>query len=139
MAKTKLTIEEVLSNLPKDELLLVKKLRSLIAECLPKATEKIYYGGAPFYTRNRMICFIWPPSVYWGSKQNGEKHKQKGVTLGFCQGNRMANEDHSLLAEGRKQVYCLYFKRLADINEDQIRALLFEAEMIDDSFAKSKK
>lgn len=114
------------------------RLRALILECLPKATEKVSYG-VPFYSRNRMICFIWPPSIFWGPKRTLETQQAKGAVLGFCQGNRMSNEDGVLLAEGRKQVYCMYFHTLNEINENQIRALLFEAELIDESFAKKKK
>jgi hypothetical protein len=51
----------------------------------------------------------------------------------------MSNDDGALLAEGRKQVYVMYFKTLKDINENQVRALLFEAAMLDDEFAKKKK
>ena len=116
--------------------MIVKRLRALVIECLPFAREKISYG-VPFYTRNRMICFIWPPSVSWGPKKaDAEK---KGVTLGFCQGNRFANEDGILLAEGRKQVYCMYFQKLTDIDDNLIRTLLYEGELIDDSFRKKKK
>lgn len=115
----------------------MKRLRALILECLPKATEKLSYG-VPFYSRNRMICFIWPPSIYWGPKKQWNDKKEKGVTLGFCQGNKMSNEDGSLLAEGRKQVYCLYFTSLSEIDERQIQSLLFEAEMVDETFRKKK-
>jgi hypothetical protein len=51
----------------------------------------------------------------------------------------MSDEDGVLLAEGRKQVYMMYFKKLDDINETQLRALLFEAAMIDEQFAKKTK
>ncbi|MEJ0030110.1 MAG: hypothetical protein WDO15_06945 [Bacteroidota bacterium] len=44
-----------------------------------------------------------------------------------------------LLAEGRKQVYAMYFKTMKDIDENQVRALLFEAAMLDESFSKKKK
>lgn len=136
MATSKLnqSVEEIIENLPKAEQLVVKRLRALILECLPKAQERNSYG-VPFYRHNRMICFIWPPSIRWGPKNDDS---DKVVALGFCQGNRMANEDHVLLAEGRKQVYCMYFKSLTQINETQIRALLYEAAMIDEEF-KSKK
>ena len=62
-----------------------------------------------------------------------------GVSLGFCQGNRMANEEGVLQAEGRKQVYVKYFHSLNEIQEDKVRALLFEAAMIDDAFGERKK
>lgn len=132
-------IEEMIASLPRDERVIVNRLRSLIAECIPKAEEKSYYDmGVPFYRHNRLICFIWPPSVVWGKSPN-EEHRRKGVSLGFNQGNLMSNEDGALLAEGRKQVYVMYFKALKDIDENQVRALLFEAAMIDEEFSKKKK
>ena len=51
----------------------------------------------------------------------------------------MSNEDGVLLAEGRKQIYCMYFHKPEEINDQQIRSLLFEAGMIDEGFAKKKK
>ena len=136
----KVDIDEMIANLPRNEQVLVKMLRALIIECIPQATEKAYYDlGIPFYTRNRLICFIWPPSVVWESGANHEKRKAKGVSLGFNQGKLMSNEDGLLLAEGRKQVYVMYFKELGDIDEAQVRALLFEAAMIDEQFVKKKK
>lgn len=130
----------MVSALPRDERVLVNRLRQLVAECVPKAEEKAYYGmGVPFYTHNRLICFIWPPSVFWDTTgRKKESSNPKGVSLGFCQGNRMSNEDGVLLAEGRKQVYVMYIKSLKDLDENQVRALLFEAAMIDEEFAKKK-
>ena len=133
-------IDSMIAALPREEQVLVKRLRALVTECLPKATEKAYEGQAmPFYTRNRLICFIWPPSVVWETNTHYEKQKAKGVALGFNQGNRMSNEDGILLAEGRKQVHMIYFQKLADIDDNQIRALLFEAGLIDEQFAKKRK
>jgi hypothetical protein len=136
-AKLKVSVDEIIEGLPKAEQLIVKRLRAIILECLPKAEEKKSYG-VPFYRRNRMICYIWPSSIQWEPTKK-KKDPEKLVVLGFCQGNLMSNEDHVLLAEGRKQVYCMYFKSLPQINEPQIRALLFEAGMIDESFKKIKK
>jgi hypothetical protein len=137
---SKKTVDEMIMGLPKPEQVLVKRLRALILECLPSATEKEYYGmGVPFYTHHRMICFIWPATVFWGPKRTTETQNAKGTSLGFCQGNLMANEDGVLLAEGRKQVYVMYLHSVNDIKEDQIRALLFEAAMIDDAFGEKKR
>ncbi|MBL0743446.1 DUF1801 domain-containing protein [Chryseolinea lacunae] len=130
------TIDEVLFDLPRREQTIVRRLRNLVLECLPFATEKMMYG-VPFYTQNRMICFIWPPSISWGKKKYSLE--TRGVTLGFCQGNKMANPDGILLAENRKQVHCIYFKSLKEINDDQLRAFLYEADMIDGTFRKMKK
>jgi hypothetical protein len=132
------TVEELLVTLPKDEQVIVKRLRAIVKECLPKATEKLNYG-APYYAHHRLICFVWPPTAYWGSQQAIEKQRMKGVTLGFCYGNLMSNDQGVLLAEGRKQVYVLYFKSLKDIDEQLVRSLLFEASMLDDSFGAGKK
>lgn len=136
MKPSKKSVDEIITDLPKHEQVVVNRLRALILECLPKATEKNNYG-VPFYTRNRIICFIWPPSIYWGPKKSD--YQQKGISLGFCQGNLFANEDGALLAEGRKQVYCMYFHRVDEFNEEQIRALLFEADLIDQQFRKNKR
>ena len=134
------TVDEMILSLPKAEQVIVKRLRALILECLPQATEKYYYGeGLPFYTHHRLICFIWPSSVFWGPKRTAETQKKKGVSLGFSQGNLMSNEDGVLLSEGRKQVYVMYFHSPDDIHEEQVRALLFEAGMIDDIFGEKKK
>lgn len=137
--KPEKTVDEVLLGLPRAEQVIVKRLRNLILECLPKATESVTFGTIPLYRRNRMICFIWPPSMYWGPKRTLETQKKIGVGLCFCQGNLMANEDGALLAEGRKQAYCMYFKSATEINEEQLRALFFEAGMVDESFARKRK
>lgn len=133
---TELSVDEMLLELPKHERIVMDKLRSLILECLPRATEKISYG-VPFYTHHRMICFIWPPSAYGAPKLKNVQNEHR-IGFGFCQGNLMSNEDGALLAEGRKQVYCMYFTSPGEINEEQIRALLYEAELIDESFQKKK-
>src|SRR5262245_58167578 len=110
------SVDELIQALPKDERVIMQRLRALVMECLSKAQEKAYYGvGVPFYTHHRLICYLWPPSVYWGYTGTRVAEKKKGFTLGFCQGNLMSNEDGALLAEGRKQVYCMYFKSMKDI------------------------
>lgn len=134
------SVDEMIFNLPKAEQIITKRLRALVMDCLPRAVEKGSYGeGVPFYSHHRMICFIWPGSVFWGPKRTQETQIKKGVSLGFCQGHLMANEDSSLQFEGRKQVSVMYFNSLRDINENQVRALLFEASMIDDAFGEKKK
>jgi hypothetical protein len=140
MARSGKSVEEAIEALPRMEQVIVKRLRALVQECLPKAIEEPKYGlGVPFYRHHRMICFIWAPSIYWGTnKKKNEENVKKGVTLGFCQGNLMSNIDGALVAEDRKQVYCMYIKTLNEMNEEQIRALLYEAELVDDGFKKKK-
>ncbi len=138
-AKT-VDVDELISQLPRDEQIIVKRLRALVRECIPEATEKAYAGIAmPFYTRNKLICFILPPSVSLDEKGPTKKQKAKGVSLGFNQGKLMSNEDGMLLAEGRKQVYAAYFKNVEEIDDTKVRALLFEAALIDKQFSKTKK
>lgn len=133
-------IDQMIATLPRHEQVLVKRLRALVAECIPQATENAYDGQVmPFYKRNKLICFILPPSAVWEPGAGREKQISKGVALGFNQGNRMSNYDGVLLAEGRKQVYMIYFKELAEIDEHRVRALLYEAALIDEQFAKKKK
>ncbi len=132
------SIDEVILGLPKPEQMLVKQLRALIFECLPRAEEKSYYGeGVPFYRHHRLICFIWPPSIRMGPKKKNDE-RDNFVVLGFNQGNRMS-KNPLLLAEGRKQVYCLYIKLNDKIDESQVRALLYEAGMIDEEFSRKRK
>ncbi len=127
-------------KLPREERVMMQRLRAIIRECLPKASEQAYYGlGVPFYRHNRLICFIWPPSISWGPKRSKETQAAKGLSLGFCQGYLMSNEEGHLLAEGRKQVYCMYFQKPGDINEPLIRSLLFEAVIIDEGFRRNKR
>lgn len=134
------TVDEAMLSLPKSELAMVKRLRALIHECLPEAKEEPKFGlGVPYYSRHRQICFIWPSSYSWSPKSKDTAVKAGMVTLGFCYGNLMSNDEGLLDAEGRKQVYCMYFKSVNEMNEDQIRALLFEADLLDKSFKKKKK
>jgi hypothetical protein len=132
------SIDEMIATLPRQDQLIVKRLRTLVKDCLPKAEEKLSYG-VPYYRHNRLICFIWPPSVYFGSHEGRQAAIDKGVTLGFNYGYLMSNDQGVLLAEGRKQVYVMYFKSLKDIDDAVIRSQLFEAGELDDSFAKKKK
>jgi len=133
-------IDAMIATLPREEQVLVRRLRALVVECLPQATEKMYDGQVmPFYTRHKLICFILPPSATMEPGVRNAQQQAKGTALGFNQGYLMSNEDRVLQAEGRKQVYMMYFKKLEDIDEHRVRALLYEAAMIDEQFTKKKK
>jgi hypothetical protein len=139
MASVK-TVDEAMLSLTRPELAMMKRLRALIQECLPRAIEKPAFGlGVPYYSHYRQICFLWPSSYSWSPKSKDTAVKPGMVTLGFCYGNLMSNEEGVLKSEGRKQVYCVYFKSMEEIDDQQIRALLYEAELIDESFSKKKK
>jgi hypothetical protein len=136
MKEDKRSVDEIISSLPKSERIIVQHLRQLVLDAIPFAEEKNSYG-VPFYRNNRMICFIWPPSICWDVQQ--ESKPRKSVTLGFCQGNLMSNDEGLLLSEGRKQVYCMYFQQAGQIDDRKISALLFEAGLIDKEFGKKSR
>ena len=83
------SVDEIIDAIPREEQVIVRRLRALVLECLPTATEKNTYG-APFYVNHKMICFIWPPSLTWAGK--ARTLQERGVSLGFCQGHLMLNE-----------------------------------------------
>ncbi|HWA35610.1 MAG TPA: DUF1801 domain-containing protein [Cyclobacteriaceae bacterium] len=133
-------IDQLVAALPRDEQRIVKRLRALVRECIPEATEKAYEGMAmPFYKRNRLICYILPPSVFLEKGKTPTNKRSKGVALGFNQGNLMSNDLGLLQNEGRKQVAVKYFKTVDEIDDKQVRALLFEAAMVDRQFVKKGK
>lgn len=139
VASSAKTVDEMIMSLPRNEQMIVKRLRDLVLECLPLATEKAYYGlGVPYYSRHRQICYIFPASALYGT-EDIDHNEKRSVTLGFCQGNRMSNEEGILRAEGRKQVRVMYFHAIREINEDRVRALLFEAGMVDEEFGRGDK
>src|SRR5260370_28493509 len=96
MSASKKSIEEIILELPRSEQAIVKRLRALIVECLPSATEKNNFGdpfmerGHVLYSRNRMICYIWPSSFAKGRLK--EEHQAKGVSFGFCRRNLFAKQ-----------------------------------------------
>jgi hypothetical protein len=51
----------------------------------------------------------------------------------------MLNDEGRLLAEGRKQVYVMYFSDVMEIDDTVVRSLLFEAGIIDDASDNTKR
>ncbi len=127
-------IDEFLAALPLREKLLTKHLRTLILESDPRIQEVFSYG-VPYYKHNRRICFIWPASQI---PCGYERPVREEVSLGFCYGSLLSNEQGILLKENRKQVCVVRFRQIADINDVTIREIVQEAIMVDDSFAKTK-
>ncbi len=127
------TVEDFLEFLPVDELRIVNVLRMLVLECMPDAIEKLSFN-VPFYKRHKTVCFIWPASVFWGSKKTYE-----GVRFGFANGYLMQDEIGYLNKGGRKQIYWRDFTSVSEIDVSLLRAYLFEAMMIDDETKAIKK
>lgn len=126
--------------LPKEENLIFHSLRDLILQTEPRLIEKINYG-VPYYVRHRMVCFIWPVSAPNAPTAKNQTWDNTIVSLGFCYGNKLSNDQRILLSEGRKQVYIV---RLRSMNEFQllrqpITEIVQEAIMVDEMLGKKKK
>lgn len=124
-------IDDLLSFLPKDELEITLRLRKIVYDSIPNVREKLSYN-VPFYIRHSRICFIWPGSVPWGKITTG-------VSFGFCNGHLLNDEINYLEKESRKQVYTKTFHNLGEIEEDFLKAFLFEAVEIDERMRRKKK
>ena len=124
------TIDEFLSFLPEDELEMTEFLRDIILDCIPNCQEKLSYN-VPYYSHHKKICFLWPGAVFWGGKRS-----YKGVRLGFINGNLMHDDINYLEKGDRKQVYYKTFAGMEEIDEDTLRAYLYDAVLIDEASAK---
>jgi hypothetical protein len=127
------TVEDFLDFLPADEVRIVNVLRMLVLDCMPDAIEKLSFN-VPFYKRHKTVCFIWPASVFWGSKKTYE-----GVRFGFANGYLMQDEIGYLNKGDRKQIYWRDFTSVSEIDVSLLRAYLFEAMIIDDETKAIKK
>jgi hypothetical protein len=118
------SIPEFLHYLPEDQLQMVEALRNLVLDCIPDGTEKLAYN-VPFYYRYSRICFIWPAAVPWGAVKSG-------VQIGFCKGSLLSDTSY-LSADERRSVFVKRFDSPKEIDAGQLRALLYEAVLIDET------
>lgn len=125
-------IGEFFEYLPKEELDIVLHIRAIIKECIPNIKEKLSYN-VPYYYLNSRVCFLWPGSITWGNVKN------KGVRLGFVNGNLMRDELDYLDKGNRKQVYFKDFFSTREIDDSLIKMYLFEAITIDSELKKRKE
>ncbi|MFK8162911.1 MAG: DUF1801 domain-containing protein [Lewinella sp.] len=123
-ANTPDNLDELFESLPEDERLIATVLRELIFESLPDIREKKSYG-APFYFGKKAVCYIWPASITWGGKRQGE-----GVTMGFNQAKKL-NHEGFLNFGTRKSIGSHVFKVAEDIDVERVVALLKEAWQVD--------
>lgn len=125
------SVEEYIYNLPDNERKIISFLRSIILETSPKFTEKLSYGVPYFYIHSR-ICFTWPASSPLATHN-------EGVILGLCRGKDLSNLQGILDMGTRKEVATVLFTNTAQINEDIIREIIFEAIEVDELFFNLKK
>jgi hypothetical protein len=119
------SLDDFYDFLPPNEQKIVHLLRQTVLDCLPNAKEKLSFN-VPFFAVNKTICFIWPGSVWWGSRQT-----IFGVQFGFVQGHKMTNADQHFHAGKRKQVILKTYQHINEIDTDILRAMLYEAYLID--------
>ena len=122
-------IDELVSNLPKVEQTILKTLRNLILDADPRIQERQSYG-VPYYFRKRRIFFLWPASAL----PSGGAKKTSKVTMGFCYGNLLSNEQNLLQGENRKQVFTIPFASITQINERVLVEIINEAILVDEKF-----
>lgn len=121
-------IDEFLEFLPSDELQITQYLMELVESSILQHKRKLSFN-VPFYSNKRTICFIWPASVLWGKQKTYE-----GVRFGFTKGYLMQDELNYLEQGDRKQVFWRDFKSIKEIDVDILKAYLFEAVEIDNTF-----
>jgi hypothetical protein len=130
-------IETFIFNLPKGEQVILKRLRSMILHAEPRIREKLSLG-VPYFSRNRRLFFLWPASAAPCELQAKKSPPPPKVTLGFCYGNLLSNEQGLLIKEGRKQVYTIAINSLSDIDERVLAEILNEAILVDQQFFRKK-
>lgn len=129
-------VEDFIDELPNDERLITQRLRLLILDADPRIKEKLSYG-VPYFSRHRRLFFLWPASKP-GLKKESNRPLSK-VTMGFCYGNLLSDEEGVLLRDGRKQVYTIEFSSSADINERQLSEIIAETLMVDEQFFRKPR
>jgi hypothetical protein len=117
-------VNDFIINLPKEERVIVSRLRDLLMETEPRFREKLSYG-VPYFSRNRRVCFIWPASAPLGPTI-------AKVSFGFCYANLLSNAQGILLKEGRKQVHIARFSSINEIDEKLLLEIIQEALVVDD-------
>jgi len=110
--------------LPENERIIVDVLRQIIRENLPGYCKEKLTFSVPYFYGNRGICIVWPASIPRGGIN-------KGVLLGFWQGNQLHDEDGYLTHGTNKKVFYKIYNNVDEIDEPAIAKLLKEAILID--------
>src|SRR5687767_7311551 len=97
-------VQDFIDGLAADERIIVKRLRDLIVDADPRIVEKLSYG-VPYFFRNRRLFFLWPASALPYSA--AKKVITPKVTMGFCYGKLLSNDQGLLRRGNRKQVFTM--------------------------------
>ncbi|MCG6151415.1 DUF1801 domain-containing protein [Leptospira bandrabouensis] len=121
--------EQFYSSLTETEISIVMRLKEILKP-FETLEERISYSVL-YYFQNSRVCFIWPASIKPGPKS--------GVQFGFCNGYLLYDPNQKLEKENRKQVYCLTFHSVTEINEYELNNFIKNALEVDQSIFKKKK
>ncbi|MCG6143543.1 DUF1801 domain-containing protein [Leptospira bandrabouensis] len=121
--------EQFYSSLTETEISIVMRLKEILKP-FETLEERISYSVL-YYFQNSRVCFIWPASIKPGPKS--------GVQFGFCNGYLLYDPNQKLEKENRKQVYCLTFHSVNEINEYELNNFIKNALEVDQSIFKKKK
>ncbi|MCT8333728.1 DUF1801 domain-containing protein [Leptospira sp. 85282-16] len=121
--------EQFYSSLTETEISIVMRLKEILKP-FETLEERISYSVL-YYFQNSRVCFIWPASIKPGPKS--------GVQFGFCNGYLLNDPNQKLERENRKQVYCITFHTVNEINEIDLTNFIKNALEVDLSIFKKKK
>lgn len=125
-----MTIEDFFYSLSPKEQVICFRLREIILSSAPDFDEKFSYG-VPYYFRRRRVTCIWPNGV-WGGPP-------RGVFIGFCQGNKLSNEQGIIEMGKRKRFGLIRFYDSREIKEEPLLEILHEAIMVDERLTIQKQ
>ncbi len=120
------SVQSYIAERPRSQAEIMSVLRSMILDIGPHVQEKISYTVPYFYFRGP-LCYLSP--------------KFDGAYIAFVRGNQLSNEHGLLESKERKYVRSIHFYSLAELEEkeDDIRAILNEAALLNEYYFQQKK
>ena len=114
-------VEVFILDLPAELRPVFRQLRNIILSASPQIEEKLVYN-IPFFYGKKRIFYLNP--------------LKNGVDLGFCDGY-LISENLVLETKNRTHVRTIFYSNTAEIDEEILRPLIYEAIIIDQ--IKTKK
>jgi len=111
-----IAVDEFVNRLPEGIRALAKRLRKIILTSSEQITEQVKHK-IPFYYYKGQLCYINP--------------FDDRVVLGFSRGADMPDE-HGLLKGNQKTVRHAVFYPDAEIDEEKVRNLIYEALIVNE-------
>ena len=104
-------VNEYITQFPDSFVDIMMRLREIIHEVVPEATEAIKWSRPHFSLGRRHVCYIGA--------------FKKHVTLAFHDGRMLNDPDKILLGSGKQMKY-LKFTSMEDLDEDILRRWILE-------------